>query len=203
MREYSNNYRKTKCTHHNGSGTRLYRIYNNMLTRCFTQKSKDFRLYGGKGIKVCAEWLGDNGFVNFRDWSLQNGYADNLTIDRIDSNGDYSPCNCRWTTCKVQANNTSHNRYLEYQGEKHTVTEWSEITGIKLETLLFRLRSKWSIEDVLTRPVQKKREYDPKMKNIYKDTFGYALVIKNKYIGRFKTIEDAIAKRDAILGVKA
>lgn len=201
MRDYSNNYGKTKCTHHNGSGTRLYRIYNNMLTRCFTQKSKDYRLYGGKGIKVCAEWLGDNGFVNFRNWSLQNGYDDTLTIDRINSNGNYEPQNCRWTTNKVQMNNTCRNRYIEFQGERHTVTEWSEITGLSLETILSRLRYKWTIKDTLTKPIKIHKRHDKARRNIYEDKFGFALVIKNKYIGRYKTLEEAIAKRDSILGV--
>jgi len=86
--------------------SRLYRIYRNMISRCYREKDCAYKYYGGKGIKVCEDWLGDEGFSKFYVWAINTGYQDNLTIDRIDSNDDYKPSNCRWFTIKQQKENT-------------------------------------------------------------------------------------------------
>lgn len=93
---------------HGESQTRLYRIWAGMKSRCSNPNSTKFSIYGGKGVKVCTKWA--NSFEKFRDWAMSNGYADDLTIDRIDSNGNYEASNCRWATYSEQNKNRSKYR---------------------------------------------------------------------------------------------
>ena len=90
-------------TTHGGRGSRLYRIWRAMKTRCRNSNVPCFRYYGGRGIRVCDEWEGS--FQSFAEWAIQNGYDDNLTIDRIDNDGNYEPSNCRWVTMTEQNKN--------------------------------------------------------------------------------------------------
>jgi hypothetical protein len=121
-----------------------------MLRRCNNPKDTGFKHYGGRGIKVCAEWEKD--YTSFEKWALSSGYDDQLSIDRIDNNKGYSPDNCRWADRKTQMNNTSVNRRYTYNGESHTIKEWSEITGVNESMLRSRLNRAWTIEDALTTP---------------------------------------------------
>ena len=130
---------------HGMSDNRLYRIYNDMVSRCYRKSINGYENYGGRGIRVCDEWLGEDGFKNFMSWSFANGYNEELTIDRLDSNGHYEPNNCKWSTRKEQANNTRATIFLEYGREKHSLTEWSEITGIRKGTLYTRMRKGWRV----------------------------------------------------------
>jgi hypothetical protein len=131
---------------HGESGTRLYKIWAGMKRRC---NDLEFERYGKRGISVCNEW---NTYDVFRDWALNNGYDDNLTIDRIDNDKGYEPNNCRWATAKEQAYNRSSNRYLEYNGERHTIKEWSKKIGLAVTTISERLKRGWSIKDTMTLP---------------------------------------------------
>lgn len=93
---------------HNKTNTRLFRIWDGMKTRCYNHKSNRYKNYGGRGIKICDEWLND--FMSFYNWAVSNGYNDNLSIDRVNNNGNYEPSNCRWATAKEQANNRTNNK---------------------------------------------------------------------------------------------
>lgn len=130
--------------------TKLCKVWNGMHRRCENKKSDAYSNYGGRGIKVCNEWSGEDGFYKFREWALSNGYQEGLTIDRIDGNGNYEPGNCRWATYKEQNNNLRSNHNIEYNGETHTISEWSEITGISQSLILARIsKLNYSIGEAL------------------------------------------------------
>lgn len=134
---------------HGKSHTRLHNAWCHMRARCKDKNSKDYKDYGGRGITVCEEW--DKSFESFYKWSMENGYTDELSIDRIDVNGNYEPSNCRWATNKEQARNTRKNRLLTFNGETKTMAEWSEITGLRPGTIQYRLdKIGWPVEKALT-----------------------------------------------------
>ena len=138
---------------HGMTNTRLYRIWNGMKDRCKNKNAPEYENYGGRGIRVCQEWLDD--FMNFYNWAMANGYRDDLTIDRKDNDKGYSPENCRWATAKEQANNTRSTVFLTYKGETKPVSEWSEITGIRQDTLTYRKRHGWTDEECIEIPLNK------------------------------------------------
>lgn len=140
---------------HGLSKTRLHRIWCKMKERCLNENNPAYKWYGGRGINVCKEWLDD--FVSFYNWSIKNGYSDDLSIDRIDVNGNYEPNNCRWIPLKEQALNTRNTKFLTYNGETKTVAEWCEIKGIKRTTLLNRIRSGYSAEECFEVPLCSRR----------------------------------------------
>lgn len=132
---------------HNQSKTRLYNIYIKMKARCLNANNPAYVNYGGRGIKICKEWQ-DN-YINFYNWAMSNGYNENLTIDRINNNGDYEPSNCRWVDRKIQANNTRRNHFLTYNNKTHTLAEWSKLLKINYNTLKGRLVTGHPIEQIL------------------------------------------------------
>ena len=122
---------------------RLYQSWTHLIHRCYNKNSNNFAGYGGRGIRVCEDWR--NTFESFRDWALANGYADNLTIDRIDVNGNYEPTNCRWATAIQQGRNRRNNVRYKAFGEEKTIREWSEDERClccfgTLETRILKLR---------------------------------------------------------------
>lgn len=131
-------------------GTRLYRIFYNMMARCTNPNVKSYPRYGGRGIRICPEW---SDFSAFQEWALSHGYADNLTIDRIDNDGDYEPSNCRWVTMKEQSSNTSRNRNVTLHGVTKLLDDWSRYYGINPKTVRDRLRRGWELERALTTPI--------------------------------------------------
>ena len=132
---------------HGMYGTRLYHIWNGLTGRCNNPNNKDYANYGGRGISVCKEWQKPE---NFFGWAFLNGYSEDLTLDRIDTNGNYCPENCRWITNDEQQRNRRNNKILEFDGQRHCVSEWAEITGIPKGTISSRIRYGWTIEEVMT-----------------------------------------------------
>ena len=128
-------------TKHGMSNSRLYNIWSNMKSRCECKTNDAYGLYGARGIFVCEEW---HDFEKFKNWANQNGYSDNLTIDRIDSNGNYCPENCRWATAKEQGNNTRSCRKITYNGKTKTMRGWEEEMGLSKGIIYWRLKHGWS-----------------------------------------------------------
>ncbi|AEW47322.1 HNH endonuclease [Bacillus phage B4] len=155
---------------HGMSGTRLYTIWKNMKQRCYNPKRGAYPTYGGKGIRVCKDW---HEFVNFYEWSMLNGYTEELTIDRIDSNKNYEPSNCQWVTDTFNYRKAVEERtgvsiknvyksvkqtdLYTYNGEARTVKEWSILYNIPLKVLGYRLKYEWDMDRALTQPIRKKK----------------------------------------------
>lgn len=140
---------------HGLTHTRLFNIWSNLKQRCNNPNASGYDCYGGRGITYCKEW---ENFEPFMNWAVFNGYTDDLTIDRINVNGNYEPDNCRWITIKEQMNNMRSNRLITYNGETHNLKQWSEIVNITYTTLHWRLSNGWSIEKVLTHNIKNKKE---------------------------------------------
>lgn len=141
-------------TIHGKRNTRLYNIWHGMKTRCYNPKHKFYRIYGGRGIIVCREWIND--FQAFYDWAITHGYTDTLSIDRIDNDGPYSPQNCRWVTQKEQCNHLRTNRHYEVNGEIRTLPEWCTFFNVDYGKAKNRLRHGWTIEEALDLVPRKK-----------------------------------------------
>lgn len=134
---------------HGMTNTRLHHIWTNMLQRCFNVKNPKYKNYGARGIKVCKEWTE---FLNFYNWAVNNGYKKELTIDRINVDGNYCPENCRWVDSIVQMNNRTDNRWITYQGETHTLAEWGRLLGEKGELFKSRIAKGWEITQAFEVP---------------------------------------------------
>lgn len=145
-------------TKHGLSGTRIERIYYNMISRCYNSNTPKFKNHGGRGIKVCEEWLGENGLTNFNEWAINNGYDKSLTLDRINNDGDYAPNNCRWTTNEIQHKNRRTTIYIEFNGERKTVQEWSKELDIPTNTIYGRYFKGLEPEEILYKGKLKRRD---------------------------------------------
>ena len=139
---------------HNMTHDRLYRVYVAMKSRCYYKKHKHYYNYGGRGIKVCEEWMIPE---NFFKWALENGYDPELppkecTLDRIDVNGDYCPENCRWISRREQSNNRRNTIFINYKGQKLPIAEVAELVNIPHITIYKRLKRGCSDEEALLPP---------------------------------------------------
>ena len=130
-------------THHE-TKTKLHKRWESMIARCEYPKHPHYKDYGERGISVCEEW---HDYEKFRAWAIKNGYSDNLTIDRIDNNGNYEPSNCRFITIKEQMLNKRNNHWVIYGGERLTVSQLSEKYSVPESTVRWRLEH---LRDILT-----------------------------------------------------
>lgn len=135
---------------HGMAKSKVYAVWCGMIKRCFNEKDSNYPIYGARGIKVCDEWLKFENFFND-----MGNRPEGMSIDRIDVNGDYNKSNCKWSTRKEQARNTRTNRFIEFNGDNKCLMEWSEVTGISVGTIWYRLNSGWTIEKTLTTEVRK------------------------------------------------
>lgn len=129
-----------------------YNLYKEMKKRCRQKSSKCYKNYGGRGIKVCDRW---NNFKNFNK-DMGDRPSPDMSIDRIDNDGDYCPENCRWATRKQQSRNTRKSRYITYKGQRKCIAYWAEKMGLKWTTIRRRIEMGWSVSDALEKPVMKK-----------------------------------------------
>lgn len=140
-------------TTHGGTANkeRLFSIWMGIRRRCRYPKHSCYKYYGARGIEMCDEWYND--YAVFREWAYNNGYTDNLSIDRIDVNGNYCPENCRWITLTEQCRNTRYNRFEEMDGISKPVIQWLDDYGItkkKYKNAVYdRLKRGWSLKDAL------------------------------------------------------
>lgn len=138
-------------TTHGESKTKLFREWQYMKRRCYQKTYKFYSYYGGRGISVDEKWV--SSYLVFKEWAISHGYQEGLTLDRIDTNGNYTPDNCRWVTRKIQMSNTRATHLFTIKDETHSLTEWARIYNVPTETLRRRVIDKgWDIEKALTTP---------------------------------------------------
>lgn len=145
---------------HGKRHTRIYRIYHTMKDRCYNKNVLKYKNYGARGICICDEWLGENGFINFYNWSMDSGYRDDLTIERIDVNKNYCPENCKWIPMGEQAKNRTNNIMVEINGKKQILSEWCKELNLGYGFVHNRIRQGWSIIDALTKPKERTGLYE-------------------------------------------
>lgn len=134
---------------HGLSRSRIYKIWDAMLYRCFNENDRSYDNYGGRGITVCKEWLSFDKFYE----DMKDGYTDDMTIERIDVNGNYEKNNCKWITMLDQQNNKRNTVYIEFDGKNMTINEWAKLIGVSRGAIYQRLKAGKPIEKVL-------QEYD-------------------------------------------
>lgn len=126
--------------------------YKHIKERCYNPHSKSYKRYGGRGIKMCQEWL--NNYAAFEEWALTHGFQDGLAIDRIDNDGDYSPENCRFVTLKENNQKRRTTRYYTIDGVTKNLQQWCDEYGMCRGTVHDRLEKGWSIKDALSQPIK-------------------------------------------------
>ena len=143
------NFLATHSTH-NCSQTKLYVVWKNMRQRCLNNKCPIYHRYGARGITICPEW---SDFAKFKEWCLVSGFKEGLAIERINNDLGYFPANCKWATRLEQANNTSQNMNIKYQGRTQTLSQWARELGLDKGVLLYRLRAGWPTKEAFTIPI--------------------------------------------------
>lgn len=186
---------------HNLSKTRIYRIRMMMIQRCYNPVSTDYTNYGQRGIRICDDWLGDSGFINFNKWANENGYDKELSIDRIDVNGNYEPDNCKWATDKEQGNNRRTSVFIEFDGVTKTMAQWEEFYELTTDIIGHRMRKGMTGKDLI-KPVRSKAEKQSGVKNIRWDVrkqkwlLQFTELGKQNLVGEYINLEDAIFAKE-------
>lgn len=140
---------KERATIHGKTGSRLFRIWTGMKSRCLNPNALMWPRYGGRGILICTQWL--DSFSAFEKWAVSAGYEENLSIDRINNDGNYEPSNCRWATKKQQARNTSRNLRFD---DGSLAIDAADASNVKMATVRTRVRKQgMPIEEATRRPV--------------------------------------------------
>lgn len=124
-----------------GGKPRTFIIWNGMKARCYNPNATSYKSYGARGISICDEWLGENGFENFHNWAISNGYDDGLEIDRIDNDGNYEPDNCQWVTKHENRMKQRNMRYFEVNGIRLNISQWCRLLNISKSTAYKRLNN--------------------------------------------------------------
>jgi len=145
---YINEIRGVKQRTHRMTGTRIWRIWVGVTSRCYDTNCESYPGYGGRGITIADRWRGYEGFSNFFK-DMGHPPSDDYSLDRIDNDGPYSPENCKWSDKYEQARNTRRNRFLTANNQTYCIAQWSEITGLKQGLIAARLRRGWSDEEAL------------------------------------------------------
>lgn len=156
---------------------RLMKVFIHMKERCYNESDKRYKDWGGRGIKICQEWL--NNPDSFIQWAIENGYGEGLTIDRVDNNGDYSPENCRWVTIAENNQNRRSTRYYTIDGETKNLTQWCKIYSADWSMVNKRLSMGWDIKTALITP-KKTRD----VSSLIGQKFGRLKVIKFSHINK-------------------
>lgn len=145
---------------HGGCGTALYNVWKSMRQRCKNRNCPDYQWYGAKGVYVCPEW---GEFPKFREWAINSGYKDGLTIERKCGNGPYSPENCTWITIKEQQKNECNVLHFVVFGELHTVESACKKYGVEKPVFYDRKHKGWDLERIFSTPkTEKQGGYRPK-----------------------------------------
>lgn len=131
---------------HGESNTRLYKEWMRMRVRCNNPNTKSYMGYGGRGIKISKQW---DDFLLFKEWALNNGYDDTLSLDRINVDGDYEPNNCRWITMREQSLNKRNTIYVTYHGEKKPLKLWAKELNASYWTLRGRHKQGWTDKEII------------------------------------------------------
>jgi hypothetical protein len=140
-----------KTRKHGMAKTRIFKIWAGIRKRCTNSKCKTYPLYGGRGISISPRW---DEFINFYN-DMKDGYSDNLSLDRINPNGNYEPGNCRWATQKTQNRNRRNNNYISLNNEIKTLSEWAEISGVNSSAIRYRINNGWDTQKAIFTSTEK------------------------------------------------
>lgn len=147
---------------HGHSNERLFNVWRCMIKRCYDVNHTAYHRYGGRGIRICDEWL--NNYEAFRDFMLANGYPEDAgpyeySIDRINNDGNYEPSNCRVVTASIQSLNKSNNHRISFKGEEMTITEAAKKCNLTNQQVFNRLNKGWTMKRALTQPLTQTYTY--------------------------------------------